>query len=90
MAGSRKSLDRVEERGRKAATCRVAKSPKPWSGVLGCGGSDAETGGTVDRLSAARGSEISEDTVSSTAILGGKECVAMDSEYRRKQCVKAK
>ena len=89
MAGCRKSLDRVEERGRKAATCCVANSPKPWSGVLGCGGSDAETGGTVDRLSAARGSEISEDTVSGAAILERKECVVMDNEYRRKQWVKA-
>ena len=89
MAGSRKSLDRVEERGRKAATCRVAKSPKPWSGVLGCGGSDVETGGTVDRLSVAWGSETSGDTVRCAAIVGGKECVAMDSEYRSKQCVKA-
>ena len=89
MAGNRKSLDRVEERGRKAATCRVAKSPKPWSGVLGCGGSDAETGETVDRLRAAWGSEISECTVSSAAILDKKECVVMDSEYRRKQCIKA-
>ena len=89
MAGSRKSVERVEERGRKAATCCVANSPIPWLGVLGCGGSDAETGGTVDSLSAARGSEISEDTVRSAAILERKECVVMDSEYRRKQCVKA-
>ena len=89
MAGSRKSLDRVEERGRKAATCCVAKCPIPWLEVLGCGGSDAETGGTVDSLSAAWGSEIREDTVSSAAILEQTECVVMDSEYRREQCIKA-
>ena len=89
MKGHWKSLDKVEERGRKVATCRVANSPKPWSGVLGCGGSDVETGGTVDRLSVARGSETSGDTVSCAAILGSRECVAMDSEYRSKQCVKA-
>ena len=89
MARNRKSLERVEERGRKAATCCVANSPIPWSEVLGCGGSDAETGETVDRLRAARGSEISEYTVSSAAILDKKECVVMDSEYRRKQCMKA-
>ena len=89
MEGHRKLMDKAEEDGRKVATCRVVKSPKPWSGVLGCGGSDVETGGTVDRLSVARGSEISGDIVRCAAILGRKECVAVDSEYRSKQCVKA-
>ena len=89
MAGQRKSVDKEEERGRKVANCRIVQSPKPQPGVLGCGGSDIDIGGTLDRLSAARGSEISEDTVSSAAILERKECVVMDNEYRRKQWVKA-
>ena len=89
MAGNRKSLERVEERGRRAVTCCVANNPLPWSGVLGYGGSEAETGETVDRLRAAWGSEISKCTVSGAAILDKKECVVMDSEYRRKQCIEA-